>query len=183
MIDDKARDEKLQYHINREAGKISALSSGEIDKYEYLTVEEILHSNRSQIIGQATFTYSPLGEALEKQIKTIENQGYKQKKAIEEHGKQHVESNAIVNKKDYQSHSKKIVERITAKNKSEINALNKLISLRNLTYQFKNKELIPKRFRYFDAQLGFLRKLTDGDTLINKAIKKQKKLNQAWMKK
>ena len=35
-IDDKIKDEKLQYNINREAAKISALSSGKIDKYEYL---------------------------------------------------------------------------------------------------------------------------------------------------
>ena len=39
--DDKIRDGKLQYNINREAAKISALSSGKIDKYEYLTGEEI----------------------------------------------------------------------------------------------------------------------------------------------
>ena len=44
-IDDNIRHEKLQYDINREATKISALSSGKIDKYEYLTDEEILHSN------------------------------------------------------------------------------------------------------------------------------------------
>ena len=36
-IDDKIRDEKLQYDINRKAAKISALSSGKIDKYEHLT--------------------------------------------------------------------------------------------------------------------------------------------------
>ena len=36
---------KLQYHINREAANISALSSGKVDKYEYLTGEEILPSN------------------------------------------------------------------------------------------------------------------------------------------
>ena len=36
-IDDKVKDEKLQYDINREPAKISALSSGKIDKYEYLT--------------------------------------------------------------------------------------------------------------------------------------------------
>ena len=36
-IDDKIRDEKLKYDVNREATKISALSSGKIDKYEYLT--------------------------------------------------------------------------------------------------------------------------------------------------
>ena len=44
-IDDKIRDEKLQYDINREAANISALSSGIIDKYEYLTGEETLPSN------------------------------------------------------------------------------------------------------------------------------------------
>ena len=36
-IDDKIRDEKLKYDINTEAAKLSALSSGKIDKYEYLT--------------------------------------------------------------------------------------------------------------------------------------------------
>ena len=74
-IDDQIRDEKLQYDINREAAKISALSSGKIDKYEYLTGEEILPSNQKQIIEQAKFTYSSLGKALEKQIKKIEDQG------------------------------------------------------------------------------------------------------------
>ena len=45
-IEDQIKDEKLQYDINREAAKISALSSGIIDKYEYLTGEEILPSNQ-----------------------------------------------------------------------------------------------------------------------------------------
>ena len=70
-IDDKIRDEKLQYHINREAAKISELSSGKIDKYEYLTGEEISPSDQSRIMKQAKFTYSPLGKAFEKQRKTI----------------------------------------------------------------------------------------------------------------
>ena len=74
-INDQIRDEKLQYDINREAAKISALSSGKIDKYEYLTGEEILPSNQKQIIEQAKFAYSPLGKAFEKEIKTIEDQG------------------------------------------------------------------------------------------------------------
>ena len=58
-IEDQIKDEKLQYDINREAAKISALSSDKIDKYEYLTGEEILPSNQQQIIQQAKFTYSP----------------------------------------------------------------------------------------------------------------------------
>ena len=83
-IEDQIKDEKLQYNINREAAKISALSSGKIDKYEYLTGEEILPPNQQQIIQQAKFTYSPLGKAFEKQIKTIEDQGKKQVKAIQD---------------------------------------------------------------------------------------------------
>ena len=45
IIDGKIRDEKLQYDINRQAAKISASSIGKIDKYEYLTGEEILQSD------------------------------------------------------------------------------------------------------------------------------------------
>ena len=66
-IDDKIKDEKLQFDINREVAKI--------DKYEYLSAEEILPSDQSRIMEQAKFTYSPLGEAFEKQIKIIEEQG------------------------------------------------------------------------------------------------------------
>ena len=45
-INDKIRDQKLQSNISREVAKISALSSGKIDKYDYLTGEEVLHSDR-----------------------------------------------------------------------------------------------------------------------------------------
>ena len=82
-IDDKIKDEKLQYDIDSEAAKISALSSGTIDKYEYLTGEEILPSNQRQILEQANFAYSPLGKAFKKQTKTIGEQGKKQAEALD----------------------------------------------------------------------------------------------------
>ena len=118
IIDDQIGDEKLQYNIYKEAAKISALSSGKIDKYEYLTGEEILPSNQQQIIEQAKFTYSPLGKAFEKQIKAIEDQGEKQVEALEnlkDHKKQ-VETLEIVKDKkqlsnDYEDkllHSKEL---------------------------------------------------------------------------
>ena len=94
-IEDQIRDEKLQYDINREAAKISVFSSGKIDKYEYLTGEEILLSNQQRIIEQAKFTYSPLGKAFEKQTKTIEDQGKNQISAIKESRKQIIESNEV----------------------------------------------------------------------------------------
>ena len=81
-INDQIKDEKLQYHINREAAKISALSSGKLHKYEYLTGEDILPSTQQQIIEQTKFTYSPFGKAFDKQIKTIEDQGKKQLDAL-----------------------------------------------------------------------------------------------------
>ena len=62
---------KLQYHINREAAKISALSSGKTDKYEYLVSDEILLFNHRERIEKDKFSYSPLGKAFVKQTKTI----------------------------------------------------------------------------------------------------------------
>ena len=85
-INDQVRDEKLQHDINREAAKISALSSGKFHKYEYLTGKDILPSNKQQIIEEARFTYSPLGKAFEEQIKTNEEQGEKQIQAMQDKG-------------------------------------------------------------------------------------------------
>ena len=70
---DKIRDKKLPYDINKETVKISALLSGKIDKYEYLTGNKILPPDQSRVLEQAKFTYSPLGKVFEKEIKT--NQG------------------------------------------------------------------------------------------------------------
>ena len=70
-IYDQIKDEKSQYDINREAVKISALSSRKLHKYEYLTGDHTLPSNQQQIIEQTKFTYSLLGKAFDEQIKTI----------------------------------------------------------------------------------------------------------------
>ena len=127
-IEDQIRDEKLQYDINRDAAKISALSSGKIDKYEYLTGEEILPSNHQQITEQAKFTYSSLGKAFEKQTKTIEDQGKK-------------EIGALANLKP-----KEIKPRETKSNKYSNYFLDKMAEIRNsseidfnnLKYTFKD---------------------------------------------
>ena len=92
-INDKIRDEKLQFYINREAAKISPLSSGKIYKYEYFTGEEMLPPDQSRVIEQAKFSYSSSDKAFERQIKTIEYQGEKQIETHEEHEKQLVKYN------------------------------------------------------------------------------------------
>ena len=58
-----------------------------INKTEYVADKEILPSNQQQIVGQARFTYSPLGKAFEKQMKTIEDQGERQVETSKEQHK------------------------------------------------------------------------------------------------
>ena len=94
-LDDKTRDEKLQHDVTRAAAKISALSSGKIDNYEYLTGEEILPSDQGRVTEQPKLKYFPLGKAFEKEITTLESQAKKQTKTLEEHGKQLVKSNVF----------------------------------------------------------------------------------------
>ena len=134
-IEDQIKDEKLQYDINKEAAKISALSSGKIDQYEYLTGEEILPSNQRQIIEQAKFTYSPLGKAFEKQTKTIKDQGIKQVKAIQDN-KQLVNINNDDDYKDKLLHSKEreIFKAIYNKRLDKIEEINNKIDYNNLNY-------------------------------------------------
>ena len=73
-IEDQIKNEKIQYDINREAAKISTLSSGKNNKYEYLTGGEILPSYQKQIIEQPQFAHSPFRKTFEEQTKTNEDQ-------------------------------------------------------------------------------------------------------------
>ena len=139
-----AIEEKLQYNINREAAKISALSSGKIDKYEYLTGEEILPSNQQQIIEQAKFTYYPLGKAFEKQTKTIEDQGTNQISAIKESGKQILESNEVAKNDFYIDKSgvlyekqKEIFNRLVEERALEFSNVRSRVDPNDLVYVFK----------------------------------------------
>ena len=66
--DDQIRDEKLKYNINIQVAKISALSSGKNDKYEYLIGEKTLPSNQKEIIKQAQVPYY-FGKNVEEQTK------------------------------------------------------------------------------------------------------------------
>ena len=108
-INDQIRNEKLQYDINREAAKISAISSNKIVKKDYLTGEEILPFNQKQIIEQAKYTYCHLGKPFEKQIKTIADRRKKQIDAFKD-SKPKVEKKAIEDK------SNKIFNRLLEKN-------------------------------------------------------------------
>ena len=170
-IEDQIKDEKLQYDINRQAAKISALSSGKIDKYEYLTGEEILPSNQQPIIEQAKFTYSPLGKAFEKQTKTIEDQGKKQVKAIQD--KQILN----INKDDYKnklllSKEREILKDIYNKRLDKIEELNNKIDYNNLEYAiYRSKKIY--NFSELTDPLILLDEIKKGSISIEQAKNNQ----------
>ena len=135
---DQIRD-KLQYDTNREAAKISSKSSGEFHKYEYLTGEDILPSNQEQMIEQTKFTYSPLGKAFEKQIKTIKDQGEKQIKAIQDQ-----RQTKTIKKQDYDvedtpyiSKQKEIFNKLVDEKLEQITDLSKKVNSNDLIYRYK----------------------------------------------
>ena len=122
--------EKQQYykHYNRV----------KYDKYEYLTAEEILPPSQKRVIEQAKFTYFPLGKAFENQIKRIRDQGEKQIKALEVHGKQLIKSSS---EKESLLKEKEIFEELANKQMVEIQKLSKQINFNNLTNYFKGSSV------------------------------------------
>ena len=166
-IEDQIKDEKLQYDINREAAKISALSSGKLDKYEYLTGEEILPSNQQQIIQQAKFNYSPLGKVFEKQRKTIEDQGGKQVKAIQD--------NQLVNIKNYDyknkllfSKEREIFKDIYNKKLDEIEEMNNKIDYDDLEYVVLSNDM-AYNFSVEKDPISLLDDIKSGKTTLKEA--------------
>ena len=72
ILDNKIRSNHAQYDLDRQNAKISALSSGELDNYEYLTGEDLRY--RPDVVQKAIFEYSSLGQVFNKGIYTNEKQ-------------------------------------------------------------------------------------------------------------
>ena len=71
-LDNKIRSNQTQYDLDRQNAKISALRSGELDKYEYLTAKDLGY--KPDVVQKAKFEYSPLGQVFNKGLKTDEKQ-------------------------------------------------------------------------------------------------------------
>ena len=145
-IEDQVKDEKLQYDINREAAKISALSSGKLDKYEYLTGQEILTSNQRQIIEQAKFAYSSIQD--NKQLVIINNDDYKDKLLL--------------------SKEREIFKDIYNEIFDKIEELSNKIDYDNLKYVAVNSGKIYN-FSELTDPLNFLKEIKKGKTLLEEA--------------
>ena len=170
-IDDQIRNENLHYDLNREAAKISALSSGKTDRYEYLTGEDVLPSNQQQIIEQAKFTYSPLGKAFEKQIKTIEDQGKKQVDALEKL-KPKEEIKPIEGSSDNESKARIIFNELINRRKELMNKLYDSVDCNNLKFEYMTKAKDVCFYKYKDSKELF-NVIRNGKIGFSKAKNKQ----------
>ena len=162
-VNDQIRDKKLQYDIDRKAAEISAKSSGKLHKYEYLTGEDILPSNQQQIIEQAKFTYSPLGKAFEKQIKTIEDQGEKQIKAIQDQGQLKTIKKYAYDAEDtpFIAKQKEIFNELVDERRKKITDLDEKVNSDDLIYRYKGHSP-DLNFNEFDNALTLIDKIRDG---------------------
>ena len=168
-IDDQIRDEKLLYDINREAAKISALSSNKFSKYEYFTGEEILPSNKKQMIEQAKFTYSPLGKAFKKQIKAIKDQEEKHIKAIENQGQvKTIKKYAYDEDSPLISKQKKIFNKLADKMLDDITELEIKVNLHDLINRYKSKTP-DEKFNEYDNALNLIDKIKNGEIKLAEA--------------
>ena len=171
-IEDQIKGKKLQYDINREAAKISALSSGKIDKYKYLTGEKILPSNQQQIIEQTKFTYSPLGKAFEKQTKTIEDKEEKQINAIQGNRKQLISGDDYKNKLLI-SKEREIFKDIYNKRLDKLGELNNKIDYDNLKYVVESSG-DEYSFNKMEDPIALLNDIKKGKISLEEAKEKQK---------
>ena len=112
-----------------------ALSSGKIQKYEYLTDKDILPSNQQQIIEQASFTYSLLGKAFQKQIKTTEDQGLKQVDALQKL-KPKEETQPSEDKSNNKSKATIIFNGLINKRKTIMSELHDSVDYDNLKFEY-----------------------------------------------
>ena len=143
ILDDKIRANKAQYDLDREAANISALSSGELERYQYLTGEDLGY--KSDVIQRAKFEYSPLGKVFNKgldesdkkegllkrlkntkgrnkeQLDEIKYREERQLDAIEKQGKTNLEaiSKQEKQRKKFNNKNKELIKRVEKEEKSE----------------------------------------------------------------
>ena len=170
-INDQIRDEKLQYDIDRKEAEISAKSSGKRHKYEYLTGEEILPSNQQQVIEQAKFTYSPLGKAFEKQIKTIEGQDKKQIDALESL-KPKEETKPTEDKPNNQSRAAIIFKELVKKRKDLMKELHDSVDCNNLKFEYAGPTEDVSFYENKDSKELF-NAINDNQINFDDAVKRQ----------
>ena len=117
ILDDKIKANKTHYDLDREAAKISALSSGELEKYEYLAGEDLGY--KQDVTQKAEFEYSSLGKVFNKEFdETDQKEGLlKRLKSIEGKNKEQLD--------EIEYQRKRQLDVIEEQGKNNLEAINK----------------------------------------------------------
>ena len=170
ILNRKIKQNESQYDLDREAAKISALSSNNLDKYEYLTGEDL--GLKPSTVEKAKFEYSPLGKIFNKGLsKEDKKEGlFKKLKNIEDKNEQLLKiKNKAENIKEvtgfveesFSLEAKALIE--------EIRTIQKNVDYRkliirggnNVTYDFSNYKTCNELYRDL-----YYKKMTINDTEI-----------------
>ena len=189
ILNRKIMQNEAQYDLDRKAAKISALSSNNLDKYEYLTGEDL--GLKPSTIEQARFEYSPLGkifnkgldkddkkEGLFKRLENIKDKNEEQLQAIKDQGEKQLKELKNIDK----SKTLKAIDEI----KKKINETNKLVpKFRKIDRTLDKAELVCTQtdgnkydFDRFALSLKFIEKIYNYEITLDEAIEDQTKLNK-----
>ena len=189
ILDRKVMQNEAQYDLDRKAAKICALSSNNLDKYEYLTGEDL--GLKPSTIEQTKFEYSPLGkifnkglskddkkEGLFKRLENIKDKNEEQLQAIKDQGEKQLKELKNIDK----SKTLKAIGEISKKN----DEANKLLSeFRKIDETLDNAELVCTKtdgtkynFNIFALPLKFIEKIYNYEITLGEAMDDQEKLEK-----
>ena len=187
ILNRKIKQNEAQYDLDREAAKISALSSNNLDKYEYLTGEDL--GLKPSIIEKAKFEYSPLGkifnkglseedkkEGLLKNLENIKNKNEELLQVIKDQGGKQLQELKNID----ESKMLEVIDKISKKN-DEANKL--LPEFRKIDKTLENAGLVCTKtdnktkydFNRFSLLLKFIEKIHNYEITLDEAIDNQTK--------
>ena len=187
ILDKKNMQNQVQYDLDRKAATISALSSNNLDKYEYLTGEDL--GLKPSTVEQAKFEYSPLGkifnkglseddkkEGLLKRLKNIESKNEVNLQAIKDQGEKQMREIKNINK----INTLKVIDEIRRKN---TDASKILLDIKKIDETLDNAELVCTKtdgtkydFNRFLFPLKFIEKIHNYEITLDEARNYQTEL-------
>ena len=189
ILDDKIEANNAQYNLDRMNAEISAYSSGDLPKYEYLTKKDLGY--KPDAFGQAKFEYSPLGkvftdgldqsdrnEGLLKRFKNIGDKSNNQLLTIKNISKPAIKGNVSDEYKPIQNYKQELID----KNILHLDGVKKFDNIVNKWKQTKDKDIVFKnvdekvntrKFNIYKIFENYLNKKIgyDGISNIEKSIK------------
>ena len=170
ILDDKIKANKAQYDLDREDSEISALSSGKLEKYEYLTGEDLGY--KPDVIQKAKFEYSPLGKVVNKELEKSDKKEGLLKRLKDIEGKNKNQLDAIKDQGEKQCNQRSMKKQLYAiekqkENKPKTTEKDKIVHLKDKTY--KLFETYPKAFN------------KQSKTLLKALAKNENKINYKYL--